>query len=553
MTTVPGRETSGPGDELPVRSRTRRILDRRPRLGSAVGATHVRLGLIALLLAVYASGLVMLRGRPTIESDGGIFVSIAAALARGYRLYSGVWDNKPPFFYYADALAFAAVGWRGVFLIDIVWVWIAGAAMGLLVRQMRAGPVIAIVGALAYPALLTGAWYYAGYSELPGLALAPLVGWLWLRGNAATTGALLGVLAFERPDYVWVYLGMMLVPVVAREVRPTAFIRSAAKGAIGAVVCGGLIAGILALRGELGGYISALELDVGYPARVLAFHGQPSTISSHLKVVSGYLFASPVRAALFWVCLAICGALALWVLSARRMRNTPWGDTERLLAAGWLMTSLGVLAVMVIGALWRHNLELLALPSCLAICFVISVAGKVVRPRALVAVAGCVVVLGVLVASGGVSFSGSSRGGSPQAIQPLSEWWTPVHSASATALNAVASSINRAGAPITYARLGPNDDDGHLAFIAPRLRLACPVFAQYPFYPVWASVETCLEVRRPELILVDSGFGPRRDYVYRQVQPYVRQIERLLHSKYVLAGMTPQGRGAALQVWRLAS
>ncbi len=553
LTSHPGRGTVGHEDEPPHRPGTSRASDgaAHPRL--SIDVTRARLGLAALLLAVYAGALVVLRGRPTIESDGGIFVSVAAGLARGYRLYSDVWDNKPPLFYYADALGFAAVGWRGVFLIDAVWVWIAGMAMGLLIRQMRARPVVAVVGALAYPLLLTGVWYYAGYSELPGLALAPLVGWLWLRGNAVLTGALLGVLAFERPDYAWVYLGLVLVPVVARTMRPSAFLRPAARGALGAVCGGALIAAILALRGELGGYISALELDMGYPARVLAFHGQPSGISGHLEVVSKYLFASPARAMTFWVCLTVCTVLAAWVLLGRGSSTAGVGTTERLLAASWLMTSVGVVAAMIIGALWRHNLELLALPSCLAMCFVMSVALKVVRPRAMVVVVCAAVALGVLVGAGGVTLSTASRGGSPQAIQPLSEWWTPVHSASATALNHVASSISHHGTSITYARLGPNDDDGHLAFIASDLRPVCPIFAQYPFYPEWASVAKCLAVRHPELILVDNGFGPRRGHAYLQLQPYIQQMERLLHTDYLLAGTTARGNGRVLQVWRLAS
>jgi hypothetical protein len=553
MTTHPGRETVGREDEPPVRAGPDCARDGAARSRFSIDANRVRLGVAALLLAVYASALVVLRGRPTIESDGGIFVSVAAGLARGYRLYSGVWDNKPPLFYYADALSFATVGWRGVFLIDVLWIWIAGMAMGLLIRQMRGRPFVAIIGALAYPVLLTGAWYYAGYSELPGLALAPLVGWLWLRGNAVATGALLGVLAFERPDYAWVYLGLLVVPVVARTMRPSAFVRPAARGAIGAVCGGGVIAAVLAVRGELGGYMSALELDAGYPARVMAFHSQPNDLSSHLEVVSKYLFASPARAVIVWVCLATCAGLAAWVLSGQATRTTRVGNTERLLAAAWLMTSVGVVAVMIIGALWRHNLELLALPSCLAMCFVVSVASKVVPRRSLVAVTSTVVVLGVLVGVGGISLNTASRGGSPQAVQPLSEWWTPVHSASATALDEVASSISHRGTSITYARLGPNDDDGHLAFVASDLRLVCPIFAQYPFYPVWGSVATCLATKHPELILVDNGFGPRREYVYLQLQPYVRQMEQLLHTEYALAGTTARGNGGVLQVWRLTA
>jgi hypothetical protein len=78
---------------------------------------------------LYCATLVFLRGRPYVRSDGGIFVSGAASLVRGDRLYSGVWDNKSPFFYYAQALAFAVSGWRGPFLLDVVWISVAAFSM----------------------------------------------------------------------------------------------------------------------------------------------------------------------------------------------------------------------------------------------------------------------------------------------------------------------------------------------------------------------------------------------------------------------------------------
>src|SRR5439155_4967560 len=127
----------------------------------------------------YAGALVALRGRPTIRSDAGIFLSVGARLLHGDRLYSGVWDNKSPFFYYTYALGLKVAGWRGPFLIDIVWISIAAIFAWLLVAEAGGSTWTRAVGGVTYPLLLTGAWYSAGYSELPALALAPAVGWLW--------------------------------------------------------------------------------------------------------------------------------------------------------------------------------------------------------------------------------------------------------------------------------------------------------------------------------------------------------------------------------------
>jgi hypothetical protein len=38
--------------------------------------------------------LVVTRGRPSIDSDAGIFLSVAARLLAGDRLYADVYDNK---------------------------------------------------------------------------------------------------------------------------------------------------------------------------------------------------------------------------------------------------------------------------------------------------------------------------------------------------------------------------------------------------------------------------------------------------------------------------
>ena len=56
----------------------------------------------------YAALLVVVRGRPSLESDAGIFLSVAGRLLDGDRLYVDVLDNKDPLFYYSHAAALAS-------------------------------------------------------------------------------------------------------------------------------------------------------------------------------------------------------------------------------------------------------------------------------------------------------------------------------------------------------------------------------------------------------------------------------------------------------------
>lgn len=136
-------------------------------------------------------------------------------MATGCTSTSGVWDNKPPLFYYADALAVQVAGRRGPFAIDVLWIAVACISIGLLLGA-GASTSTRVVGMVVYPLLLTGAWYYAGYSELPPLALAPVVAWLWLRDSSATAGLALGAVAFLRPDYAVVIAALLVAASVAR-------------------------------------------------------------------------------------------------------------------------------------------------------------------------------------------------------------------------------------------------------------------------------------------------------------------------------------------------
>lgn len=69
-------------------------------------------GVLAAGGVVYAALLVFLRGRPSLDLDAGVFLSVAGRLLHGDHLYSQVWDNKDPLFFYTDAAALWAGGWR---------------------------------------------------------------------------------------------------------------------------------------------------------------------------------------------------------------------------------------------------------------------------------------------------------------------------------------------------------------------------------------------------------------------------------------------------------
>jgi hypothetical protein len=138
--------------------------------------------------AAYATALVQARGRPGRGGDTGVFVSVAGGLLRGDRLYVDVFDNKDPLLFYTDSVALGLIGWKGPFLLDVVWLTIAATCTALVLIAIGASRPTVVAGFISYPVLLTGALYYSGYSMLAGLAFIPLIAWLWMRHRGVLAG-----------------------------------------------------------------------------------------------------------------------------------------------------------------------------------------------------------------------------------------------------------------------------------------------------------------------------------------------------------------------------
>lgn len=502
--------------------------------------TRRAVGAAGLLSLLYGSVLVFLRGRPSLESDAGIFVSIAARLGDGDRLYAEVWDNKPPLFYYSQALANEVVGWRGLFLLDALWLALACFGVWLLLGRVGVSKLNRVIGAALYPLLLSGAWYYAGYAELPALALAPVIAWLCLRRSPIAAGAGLGVVAFLRPDYALIMLALVAVAIVIANERQAL---AAQVGRLLASLGGAVAAllGLLALRGELSAYIDTARGQTGYPARALELLGEPAGPAGHVKLGLSALSKDAVRPAL--LILVVIVVVGLVVALVRRTREQPWRarPLDRL-AAFFVATALAVVVTLVLTELWDHGLEPIALPGTFAACLLVarleetSLAGW----RMVGAVGATLLVCAL--AFGGLSVRGP---GSPRGGESLAEWWSTPVSANAIALEEATAGT---AAEATYARLGPNDDDGQAAFV--EADLTCPIFHQYEFSANFDEVLACLRDERPEYVLVGSEFAPKDRPETQQWDSFVAAARKLLLSRYTLV-LTRPDPGGVITVWRL--
>src|SRR6188472_2767112 len=111
---------------------------------SAVRVWTARVAVAAALAA--AVSLAALRVTPQVWGDPGVWLSVAARLLDGDRLYADVFDNKDPFFFYSYAVALRVAGVRGPFILEVVWLALGTAALAMALRALRVGTLATVTG-----------------------------------------------------------------------------------------------------------------------------------------------------------------------------------------------------------------------------------------------------------------------------------------------------------------------------------------------------------------------------------------------------------------------
>jgi hypothetical protein len=490
--------------------------------------------------ATYATGLVLLRGSPTTSADAGVFLSVAGRLLRGDRLYVDVFDNKGPLFYYTYAGALAALGWRGPFLLDIVWLAIAAVFSALLVRSVGGSRLLAAVAFLFYPLILTGTWYYAGYSRLAVFGIVPLIGWLWLRRYFAWAGVLVGAgLLFD----LGLALILLSLPVVllALGVPTGKRLLQVGRAVAGLAATGAVAAVLLAIAGELRAYVRTMIENVSYANNVLRDTGRRGGIVGHLHVVQRLVPHFSLVAAIVLIVVAI----AVYVL-VRAWRARALGASETTIAAIFLSTSLAVSITLALTAAWGQHNQALALPATWLVLLVLARLEHS-RPLAIKAAAMIAVIALSPVLLGG-TIGGTFRLTRAPDLS-ISSWSAPPLNSTAQALNSIRRSQMPGLAQVTYAHLGGNDEQAHAVFTDDEFKLVCPVFHQYAFTADLDGVLSCIRQQRPMLVFVTPRFSPLGGAPARWSN-FIGQGRRLLRNRYQLVLVQPTS-GGNIQIWKL--
>jgi hypothetical protein len=488
----------------------------------------------------YASTLVLVRGKPTTEADAGVFLSVAARLLRGDRLYADVYDNKGPLFYYTYAGALGILDWRGPFLLDIVWLAIAAVFSALFVRSIGGSRLLAAIAFVLYPFLLTGNWYFAGYARLAALSIVPLIGWLWVRRNFVWAGALIciGMLFALEMTLVLLCVPAALLALGAPSGRRRS---QAAHAMAGFAIAVAIAVVFFAVAGELEAYVRAVITNTTYANDVLAYSGRDSGISGHIF----YAERAIPRYRAFEALSLLAGALSVYSL-VRSWRARKLGATEPIIAALFLSTSLAVWVTLAFTYAWGHHDQVLALPATCLLLVLLSRL-ELIRPLAIRG-AAMVSVLALGVVPLGGTISGTRALTKAQGVS-ISSWFSSQSSSAATALNQVRRDQVPELHRVTYAHLGRNDEQAHAVFLDNAFDLACPIFHQYPSSSKLGDVLRCVEQKRPQLLLLTHSFAPEAGAPERW-NDFVEQSMRLIKSRYVLAYGEANPSGS-LQVWML--
>ena len=412
------------------------------------------LGSAALALVTWVA--VGARLIPGVGLDRGIFVSVAERLRAGDRLYADVWDNKDPFFYLLGALGRQISPYADV-AIEIVWVLTACISVMAIARSAGLNlPRRIVVGFAATPLVLTGPLYWAGYTELPSVALTLATFAAALNRRFFVAGVLVGLVAVFKLVVFPIGLSLLVAALLLRKQRHAYL--SASAGifclAVSAIT-------LLQLRGELIPYIDALSINRDYAQLALG----ETVLWPPLEHLSRVF---PVNFSAALVCLLTIATVAIWALletSSQGVKKISH-SLPRLLALASVMSSVLAAAILSLMGLWPHHGQILYVPALIGLIAVASSApiftgsGGLLPPVLLLIIS---IMLGGALAP---EVYWRAQLNAEQTLRSLS--MEPVEAAELL-------SIGESG---TYARIGQNDDGGH-AYGLMGWTLACPRFHQY--------------------------------------------------------------------------
>lgn len=445
---------------------------------------------------------------PDLDADRGIFASVAERLLAGDRLYSEVWDNKDPLFFYSLAL----VRWvspYGDFVLELAWLVIAALSIREIARNIGCWePIGSAVALIATPIILTGQFYYAGYTHLPGTAITLATFAATLAQRYKFAGILLAILFLLKITTFPVAFVIMMVVIGSRGDW-----RNLGRLMVGLSISALTALGLLLYRGELEPYLRSLKLNASYSNSALTDSGRWPIVEHLIRVTSSSSLT---------VILG-CVAVLLFGLSIRRVAEIPLKSREDWIM--WVATAAALIMSVVVLALTGladHHNQVLYIPAALCVLLLARWAQSISPIQPVTAIAALAV----------ISLSIS-------ATNPV-VWLISYHKAPSTIADSkrvpaeAAALLAVAGASGSYARFGSNDDGGHANGLSD-WRLGCARFHQYSFLDD-DTLQTYLScITTVDAVIVSSGSTAqllRTETMQDPLRGYARLVSDKLNERF---------------------
>jgi hypothetical protein len=431
---------------------------------------------------------------PSRLSDRGIFVSVGARLLAGDRLYSGVYDNKEPLFYYFVAGQLELGRWSEV-AAEVLLIAIAAFAAYFMAVKLASQWTAVATSFIAVPIILTGEFYWPGYTELPGIALVLTAMAASAYQRPALAGLCIGLLVFTK--LVFVAIALFAVSCFCRKLFDFVSV------ALGASISAALILTVLFARGELSPFVQTIKLNIAYSeGGMIGSTNGLDSLATHLKLTGGWSLLAETLPILLTILL---GLIALALKSGRN-------NCHLAIVAAGVLSFVGSLIVLSITGLWEQHRHILYIPAIVALLGVTSlldVSAKIARLRTL----ALVFLIGYLMA-GTLALKDYIK-----SILTFRESYAALNELSpeARGLLAIASSG-------TYARFGRNDDLGHAVGLG-NWKLACPRFHQYTFEPTALLDDVFKCASASPTLIIAASMSPKPDWP--SWNEFVVRVDRL--------------------------
>jgi hypothetical protein len=177
-------------------------------------AICIYFGFVCLLIpTIYPSSL---------NPDRGIFESVSFRLLAHDQLYSEVWDNKDPLFYYINSLTLKISPIADLFLEGSLFFLISVILYQLNKNHITTSETNFLISFFMAPLIIIQINYFPGYTHLPGEVLLLGIILLLVKEKYAFVGLLMGILLFTKiiffPIAVLILINLRLKKIVELKI-----------------------------------------------------------------------------------------------------------------------------------------------------------------------------------------------------------------------------------------------------------------------------------------------------------------------------------------------